>query len=148
MESVLKDRRLPEGGIQPEGGFCCFCAVCGRRPPDPDSKIWIETEGGCICQRCFNDAIGRLLEGKEQSSAKQGKTGGPVDVQFGCCQLNKKLLNKTLDSLKEGGHLEIIAENTETMHAIVKKYVEAKGCTITGIKDENGTCLIKIMRPD
>lgn len=33
--------------------FCCFCVLCGRAPPDPDIKIWVETERGCLCELCL-----------------------------------------------------------------------------------------------
>ncbi|MBI5101670.1 MAG: hypothetical protein HZB33_07555 [Nitrospirae bacterium] len=69
-----------------------------------------------------------------------------IDVQFGCCQLNKKLLLKSLDSLAPGGEIGILAENSDVMKEMVRKYAREKGCVITGISDQNGTSLIKLKK--
>lgn len=145
--AVQENRRTSEGIVTSESEFCCFCALCKRTPPDPDYKIWIETEKGCLCEKCWKEVIGNLLAERIESAISEKKSErGPMDVQLGCCLLNKRLLNKALDTLSIGGYLEIIAENSESMKAIVKKYVDAKGCVITGINDNNGTCLITIQK--
>jgi hypothetical protein len=70
----------------------------------------------------------------------------PLDVQFGCCLINKKLLLKALDALPKGGRMDLLAENSDVMKQTAGKYIDDKGCVITGIKDENGTCIITVMR--
>ncbi len=143
---VREGRQAPKETGTSEHEFCCFCALCKRMPPDPEYKIWIETDKGCICEKCWRETIGGLLAEKIETALSEKKENGPVDVQFGCCQLNKKLLIKTLDALPTGAYLEIIAENSDVMKEMVKKYVEDRGCIITGVDDKNGTCLITIRR--
>ncbi len=130
------------------GEFCCFCALCKRTPPDPVYKIWIETEKGCICEKCWKETVSVLLAERIESTLIDvvPRKSEPLDVQLGCCLLNKKLLIKALDALGEGEELEIIAENTDVMKEMIDKYVGSKGCVITGITAKNGTCLITISR--
>lgn len=152
-ESCWKEavrKASPGAGETREGGteVCCFCAICKRTPPDPVSKIWIETGRGCICEKCWREIIAPFVGEKIESvlAERSPKKSGPLDVQLGCCLLNKRLLNKALDSMQRGEILDIIAENTETMKSMVRRYVEAKGCSITGIVDNNGTCLVTIKK--
>lgn len=148
-------RAVREGGPPPpeegpkEGEFCCFCALCKRTPPDPEFKIWIETDKGCVCEKCWKETIGSLVAGRIESILleRKPKESEPLDVQLGCCLLNKKLLNKALDALQNGNSVEVLAENSEDMKAHVRKYVEAKGCVIAGVDDRNGTSVITIRRP-
>lgn len=145
---VQEGRQPQEKSATVESEFCCFCALCKRTPPDPDYKMWIETEKGCLCEKCWRETIGNMLAEKIDSTflVKIPGRSEPLDVQLGCCLLNKKLLLKALDALLEGQQIEIIAENTETMKYMVKKYVEGRGCIITDITDKNGTCLVTIKR--
>lgn len=145
---IHKARRPSKGSGLSESEFCCFCALCRRTPPDPDYKVWIETEKGCLCEKCWKETMGKLLAEKIESILLEKKRdkSKPIDVQLGCCLLNKKLLVKALDALQDGEQMEIIAENIETMKSLVNKYVENRGCVITGINDENGTCLITVRR--
>lgn len=150
-ESCWRDR-VSGGGTSQAGAdeseFCCFCALCKRTPPDPVYKIWIETEKGCICEKCWKETISAILAGKIESTLLERKPqkSEPLDVQLGCCLLNKKLLVKALDALPQGEELEIIAENTDVMKEMVGMYVRSRGCAITGIQDRNGTCLVTIRR--
>ncbi len=130
-----------------EHEFCCFCAICKRTPPDPEYKIWIETDKGCLCEKCWRETIGNLISQKTESSPGVEKGKGPVDIQFGCCLINKKLLIKTLDALPSGEYVLVIAENSDAVKSTVNKYVKDKGCTITEINDQNGTSIITIRRP-
>ncbi len=41
--------------------FCCFCILCGRTPPDPEIKIWVETTRGCLCEVCLKRVAGEGL---------------------------------------------------------------------------------------
>ncbi|MCL4476327.1 MAG: hypothetical protein M1508_08905 [Nitrospirae bacterium] len=147
-EAVRISGLSPGKSAEGESEFCCFCALCKRTPPDPDYKMWIGTEKGCICEKCWKEVIAGILGEKIESALLEKKpvSSEPLDVQLGCCLLNKRLLNKALDALLQGEVLKIIAENTETMKSMVEKYAGAKGCTITGITDRNGTCLISIRR--
>ncbi len=53
-----------------------------------------------------------------------------IDIQYGCCQINKKLLNKSLDELGAGEEMDLIAENSDVVRSVAKKYIEAKNCSI------------------
>jgi TusA-related sulfurtransferase len=145
--SIQKNIPVPEQISGSESGFCCFCALCKRTPPDADCKIWIETDKGCICEKCWKETISSILAEKIESSAAQRKGDEPLDIQFGCCQINKKLLNRALDDLKSGASIDIIAENADVVKLMARKYIEVKGCTITAITDINGTCIISVKRP-
>jgi len=144
--AVQENGRTSEGIVTSESEFCCFCALCKRTPPDPDYKIWIETENGCLCEKCWKEKIGGLLDEKIESALNEKKGKGPIDIQLGCCQINKKLLMKALDALSSGEYLDVIAENSDVVKSVVDKYVKDKNCIITDINNENGTCIITIRR--
>ncbi len=143
---VSRSRQTPKDTDLSEHEFCCFCALCKRIPPDPEFKIWIETDKGCICEKCWKEAAGSLLFQKTEPASGEKKGKEPVDVQFGCCQLNKKLLLKALDALAPEEKLEILAENSDVVKEMVQKYAKDKGCTISDINDKNGTCIMTIRR--
>lgn len=42
---------------------CCFCILCGKTPPDPEVKIWVETQRGCLCEMCLKRIV---IEGIER----------------------------------------------------------------------------------
>ena len=71
-----------------------------------------------------------------------------VDVHFGCCVLNKKLLLEELRQLSSGGRLRLIAENTETMKNLIREIIEknCKDCRVVSVEDENCTTQIIIER--
>lgn len=131
-----------------ESEHCCFCSLCKRRPPDPDYKIWIETEKGCLCEKCWKEIIGKLLAERIEPAIleKRFEKSGPLDVQLGCCLLNKKLLNNTLNNLPQGEYLEISVDNVDIMKTLVKKFIAPKGCTIININDKNGTSVLTIKK--
>lgn len=131
-------------GAPAEGEFCCYCALCRRIPPDPEYKIWIETENGCICEKCWKELAGKLLAEKAGSTAAVAeKEGGLIDIQFGCCLINKKLLIKSLGALTEGADLNLLAENSDSVKSTARKYIEDNGCKIVSIEDKNGTSIIR-----
>ena len=135
-----------ESGESPsEHEFCCFCALCKRTPPDPEYKIWIETASGCLCEKCWKEAAAALINSRAKNEVP--KENEAVDIQFGCCLINKKLLLKVLDALPSGGTADVIAENSDVVKSTVGKYVKDKGCKIESIEDKNGTCIIRITRP-
>lgn len=47
--------------------FCCFCVLCGRAPPDPNSRLWLETERGCLCEGCWKEFVKEAVEEKIES---------------------------------------------------------------------------------
>jgi len=145
--SVHSLRRPSEKDTTTED-YCCFCSLCKRRPPDPDCKVWIETERGCLCERCWKETIGKLLAERIESSILQKKAEetGPVDVQLGCCLLNKKLLSGVINELSPGDSIVISADNVDAMKSLIRRYVVTKGCIITHINDKDGTTLLTIKR--
>lgn len=131
-----------------ESEICCFCSLCKRRPPDPNYKMWIETEKGCLCEKCWKETIGGLLAERIESALleKKAQGSGPLDVQLGCCLLNKKILTNAINELSPGDSLEISADNVDAMKSLIQKYVATRGCIITDINDENGTTILTIKK--
>ncbi|MFQ6105868.1 MAG: NTP transferase domain-containing protein [Candidatus Hydrothermarchaeaceae archaeon] len=54
-----------------------------------------------------------------------------------------KTILKELKQLTPGGKLELIADNTESMKALIRRFTN---CKIVDIKDENGTTRIKLQK--
>src|SRR3990170_6038285 len=84
---AIRSSRAREVGGHSEGEFCCFCALCKRTPPDPEYKMWIETEKGCLCEKCWRETIGKVLAERIESTLLERKTdkSEPLDVQLACC---------------------------------------------------------------
>lgn len=60
---VLRASDIPvERRYEEEVSFCCFCVLCARTPPDPEVKIWVETEFGCLCELCMKRIIREGVE--------------------------------------------------------------------------------------
>ena len=133
-EGVRTSRLSPEKSDERAGEFCCFCALCKRTPPDPDYKVWIETEKGCICEKCWKEVIAGILGERIESTLLETRplSSEPLDVQLGCCLLNKRLLNKALDALPPGEVFKIIAENTKTMKSAVRNTSRQKAAPSPG----------------
>ena len=144
--AALEKTFIESGNAPAEGEFCCYCALCRRTPPDPEYKLWIETDSGCICEKCWKELAGKLLAEKAGSTAAAEGKEGLIDIQFGCCLINKKLLIKSLSALAEGADLNLMAENSDSLKSTARKYIEGNGCKIVSIEDKNGTCIIKVRR--
>lgn len=110
--------------------------------------MWIETEKGCLCEKCWKEIIGKLLGERIESTLleKKSEKSGPLDVQLGCCLLNKKLLTNAINELSPSDSLEISADNIESMKTLIKKFIATKGCIITNVDNNNGTTIITIKK--
>jgi len=58
IDTLDASKLMPGKGIPEKEEFCCFCVLCGRSPPDPAIRIWVETEWGCLCATCLRRVIG------------------------------------------------------------------------------------------
>lgn len=60
---MLKASAIPvKRKYEVKEAFCCFCVLCGRAPPDPKVKIWVETEFGCLCEICMKRIMRKGIE--------------------------------------------------------------------------------------
>lgn len=141
-------RKPAEKASAAEAEYCCFCSLCKRRPPDPVYKMWIETEKGCLCEKCWKETIGKVLAERIESTLLERKTdkSEPLDVQLACCLLNKKLLFRAIDGLPKGSRLDVSVDNVEIMKSLVKKIIAQKGCIITTVDDRDKISVLTIKK--
>ncbi|GCC11399.1 hypothetical protein IPdc08_01454 [archaeon] len=69
---VLNITEIPvERHYYEKEAFCCFCVLCGRTPPDPEIKIWAETEMGCLCEICLKRVVREGVEREIQNMMEE-----------------------------------------------------------------------------
>lgn len=69
-----------------------------------------------------------------------------LDVQLACCVLHKKKLIAALKPLSSSEKLEFRAENTETVKDQIQRVLDAEGCKMVEVNDENGTTRITVQK--
>lgn len=72
--------------------------------------------------------------------------GEILDVQLVCCVLHKKKLIAALKPLSSGERLEFIAENSDTVKDQIQRVLDAEGCKIVEVNDDNGTTRITVQK--